>query len=119
MSETYLTREGYEKLRLELERLKKRKVELSREIGEAAEQGDLKENAGYTASKEKQEEVLRRINEIQIKLKSARLIDELELPKGEIRIGAKVTLKEKESGEEFVYALVGGEESDPLQGKIS
>ena len=44
MSETYLTREGYEKLRLELERLKKRKVELSREIGEAAEQGDLNEN---------------------------------------------------------------------------
>ena len=43
----------------------------------------------------------------------------MELPKGEIRIGAKVTLKEKESGEEFVYALVGGEESDPLQGKIS
>ncbi|MBI4056406.1 MAG: transcription elongation factor GreA [Elusimicrobia bacterium] len=117
--EVYLSREGYEKLENELQKLKKMKVELSKEIGEAMEQGDLRENAGYTAAKERQAEVLRRIVEIEQKLKGAKLIDELNLPKDKVRIGTKVTLKEKESGEEFVYTLVGEDESDPLEGKIS
>lgn len=119
MTETYLTRAGYEKLKGDLEDLKKKKRRLSTEIGEAAEKGDLRENAEYTSAKEKQAEVLRRIGEIESKLKGAQLIDELKVPKGEVRIGVKVTLKEKESGEEFSYSLVGPEESDPAQGKIS
>ena len=119
MDETYLTRAGYEKLKKDLEDLTKRKRQLSKEIGEAAEKGDLRENAEYTSAKEKQAEVLRRIDELGSKLKGARLIDELKTPKGEARIGMKVTLREKSSGEEFVYSLVGSEESDPAQGKIS
>ena len=119
MNDTYLTREGYEKLHLELEKLKKLKTELSKEIGEAMEQGDLRENAGYTAAKERQAEILRRIGETEFKLKGARLIEEMNLPKGEVRIGAKVTLKEKDSGEEHVYTLVGSDESDPVRGKLS
>ncbi|MBI4051498.1 MAG: transcription elongation factor GreA [Elusimicrobia bacterium] len=117
--DVYLTREGYEKLESELQRLKKLKVELSREIGEAMEQGDLRENAGYTAAKERQAEVLRRIAEIDEKLRKAKLIEELNVSKDEIRIGAKVTLREKESGEEFVYILTGQEEADPARGTIS
>jgi len=117
--ETYLTREGREKLVAELEKLKKLKPEISKEIGEAMEQGDLRENVGYTAAKEKQAEILRRIVEIEQKLQSARLIEELNVAKDEVRIGATVTLREESSNEEFVYTLVGGEEADPLNGTIS
>ncbi len=119
MGETYLTRAGYEKLKTDLERLYKFKAELSKEIGEAMEQGDLKENAGYIASKERQAEVLRRITEIDSKLKSARLVETLKVKKDEARIGATVTMKEESSGEEFVYTLVSSDESDPSAGKIS
>lgn len=119
MGETYLTREGYEKLKTELENLYKLKTELSREMGEAMEQGDLKENAGYTAAKERQGEVLRRITEIDSKLKSARLVETLDVKKDEARIGATVTIKEKSSGEEFTYTLVSSDESNPSAGKIS
>lgn len=119
MAGSYMSREGYLKIKAEIERLKKVKIELSREIGEAAAQGDLSENFGYVAAKEKQAETLRRIDDLEQKLKSAQLIENLSINKDEARIGATVTLKEKESGEEFVYTLVGGEESDPLKGKIS
>lgn len=119
MAETYLTRDGYEKLKSELERLMRLKAELSKEIGEAMEQGDLKENAGYAAAKERQAEVLRRIAEIDSKLKGARLVETLDVKKDEARIGATVTLLEESSGEEFIYTLVSSDESDPLAGRIS
>lgn len=117
--ETYLTREGREKLVAELSRLKKLKPEVAKEIEEAMEQGDLRENVGYTAAKEKQADILRRIVDIEAKLQNVRLIEELHVPKDAIRIGATVTLREQSSKEEFVYTLVGGEEADPLKGTIS
>ncbi len=119
MRETYLTRGGYEKLKTDLENLYKLKTELSKEIGEAMAQGDLRENAGYTAAKERQAEVLRRISEIDSRLKSARLIETLKVDRGEARIGATVTMKDESSGDEFVYTLVSSDESDPVSGKIS
>lgn len=119
MAETYLTREGYNKLVKDLEQLKKRKVELSHEIGEAREKGDLKENAEYHSAKERQAEILRRIHETDEKLRGARIIEELDMPKDEVRIGLTVTVEEKESGEELTYTLVGPDESDPTHGKIS
>jgi len=119
MGETYLSREGYEKLRLQLMDLKTLKAQLSKEIGEAMEQGDLRENAGYTAAKERQAEILRRMGEIETKLQSARLIEEIQGPKDEVRIGAKVTLVLEGDADEFVYTLVGPEESDPSRGRIS
>ena len=65
--ETYLTREGFEKLRKEMDNLQAQKRELSLMIGEAREQGDLRENAGYQYAKEKQSEVMRRIMELEQK----------------------------------------------------
>lgn len=117
--ETYLTREGREKLVAELTRLKKLKPEVAKEIEEAMEQGDLRENVGYTAAKEKQADILRRIADIEQKLQQAQLIEELNISHDEVRIGATVTVKEKSSGEEFTYTLMGAEESDPANGKIS
>ena len=61
----YVSRKNYEKLRQDLEALKKLKAQLSNEIGEAARQGDLKENAEYVAAKEKQAETLIRIQELE------------------------------------------------------
>jgi transcription elongation factor GreA len=88
-------------------------------IGEAREQGDLRENAGYQYAKEKQADVMRRIMELEQKLSNVRLIEETKIAKNEVRIGAKVTLKDISSGAEFAYTFVGQEESDPANGKLS
>ena len=119
MEQVYISREAYERLIGELGELKKRKTELSGEIGEAMEQGDLRENAGYTAAKEKQAEVLRRINELQIKLKSCRITETLEVNKNAARLGATVVIKNVATGTEAKYTLVGSEEADFSAGKIS
>jgi len=118
MDTVYITREGYEKLRDELDALRRLKAELSAEIGEAASQGDLSENAAYTYSKEKQTQTLMRIGELEQRLRRAELIDDLKVNKSEARIGATVTLKCKD-GTESVYTLSGATDSDPAQGKIS
>jgi transcription elongation factor GreA len=119
MSETYMTRAGYEKLIKELDMLKERKISLSKEIGETREQGDLRENAGYQYAREKQSETLRRISEIQDRISGAKILDDMDLPKGEVIIGMKVTIQESGTSDEYEYMLVGSEESDPTQGKIS
>ncbi len=117
--ETYLTRDGFEKLRKEMDALQEQKRELSKMIGEAREQGDLRENAGYQYAKEKQAEVMRRIADLGQKLGNVRLVEETAIAKDEIRIGANVTLKDLSSNSEFSYTFVGQEESDPSNGKLS
>lgn len=119
MAETYMTRAGYEKLIKELDALHKRKQELSLEIGETREQGDLRENAGYQYARERQSETLRRIREIEDRISGAKIIDDMNLPKGEVIIGMKVTIRELDSSDDYEYILVGAEESDPAAGKIS
>src|SRR5580704_14649064 len=118
MADTFLTRAGYEKLLKELDPLKKQKNQLSKDIEEAREKGDLKENAEYHSAKEKLGEVMSRIAKIQDKLEKAQIIDGLKTPKGVVSIGCKVTLKD-EDGDEVTYILVGEDESDPTEGKIS
>ena len=118
MSETFLTRAGYEKLLKEIEPLKKQKQQLSQDIAEAREKGDLKENAEYHSAKEKLGEIMSRIAKIHDKLQNAKLIDELKVPKDVVSIGCKVTLQ-NEDGDEFSYTLVGEDESNPSEGKIS
>ena len=118
MGDTFLTRAGYEKLREELEPLKKMKNQLSLDIAEAREKGDLKENAEYHSAKEKLGEVMTRIAKINDKLEKAKIIDELKTPKGEVAIGCRVEVKD-EDGDKMEYTLVGEDESDPAEGKIS
>ena len=117
--EVYLTREGFNKLKQDLETLQKEKQELSKMIGEAREQGDLRENAGYQYAREKQADVIRRMHEIEDKLSNVRFIEEQKIAKDEIRIGAKVTIQELSSKDQFTYTFVGPEESDPTNGKLS
>jgi len=114
----YLSRKNYEKMREELENLKKIKTALSEEIGEAARQGDLKENAEYHAAKEKQAETLSKINELEIKLRNCEITDDLNVDKTEIRIGATVTIVD-DKGKEKTYTLVGSMESNLEKGLLS
>lgn len=115
----YVSRKNYEKLRQDLEALKKQKAQLSNEIGEAARQGDLKENAEYVAAKEKQAETLAKINDLEIKLRNVRITDDLNVDKTQARIGATVTIEDLSDGEKTTYTLVGSMESNPDKGLLS
>lgn len=120
MSETfYVSRKNYEKLRQDLEDLKKVKQQLSQEIGEVARQGDLKENAEYHAAKEKQAETLTKMNELEIRLRNSQITDDINVDKTEARIGATVTIEDLSDGEQTVYTLVGSMESNPDEGLLS
>jgi len=120
MGDIYLTHEGFEKLKKELERLQNvKRRELSRAIGEARAHGDLSENAEYTYAKEAQGLNEKKIAELEDKLSRAKLIDESAMPKDEVLIGARVKLKDLDSGEELEYALVSEEEADYSSNKIS
>lgn len=115
----YVSRKNYEKLLVELEGLKKTKAQLSEEIGEAARQGDLKENAEYIAAKEKQAETLAKINELEVRLRNIRITDDLSVDKTEARIGATVIIEDIADGEKATYTLVGSMESNPEKGLLS
>lgn len=120
MGDVYLTRQGYEKLREELESLKTvRRRELSKEIEKARAHGDLSENAEYDAAKEAQALNEKRIAELEDKLARARILDDENIPKDEVLIGATVKLKDLDSKDVLEYTLVSEVEADFSQGKIS
>ncbi len=120
MSKIYLSSEGYEKLRKELEFLKTTKRrELSRAIGEARAHGDISENAEYAAAKEDQGLNEKKIAELEEKLSMAQILDDTNMPKDEALIGAVVKLKDLDSKEELQYMLVSELEADFSQSKIS
>ncbi|HOD12688.1 MAG TPA: transcription elongation factor GreA [Candidatus Omnitrophota bacterium] len=118
--EVYLTKEGYEKLQTELERLKTvERNKISRAIGEARLLGDISENAEYDAAKDAQAHCEARIAELEEKLSRVRIIDNEDIPKDKAFIGAFVTIVDVDSGSKDRYMLVSPEESDYESGKIS
>lgn len=120
MDEVYLTQGGYQKLFEELELLKTvKRRQISKAIGEARDHGDIGENAEYDAAKEAQALNEQRIAELEGKLSRVRIIDDINIPKDEVLIGATVKLKDLNSAEELEYALVSELEADYSQGKIS
>lgn len=119
MEKFYVSRKKYEDLVKEVKALKEVKAQLSEEIGAAAAQGDLKENAEYHAAKEKQAETLRRIDDLEMKLRNAEITDDLAVDHSEARIGATVTIKDLAADIEFTYTLVGSMESNPDKGLLS
>lgn len=119
MEQFYVSRKKYEALVNELKELQEVKAQLSNEIGEAAAQGDLKENAEYHAAKEKQAETLRRIDELETRLRNCQITDDLAVDKTKARIGATVTIKDLDADLEFTYTLVGSMESNPEKGLLS
>lgn len=115
-----MTRMGYEQLREELKRLKtKDRYEVAREIEVARGHGDLSENAEYDAAKEKQGHLEARIRDMEDRLARAEVIDPAGLNGDRVVFGATVLLEDLESGEEVRMQIVGPDEADVKQGKIS
>ncbi len=119
MTETYLTKEGLKKLQAEHAALLKQKRGLTEEVNRAAAMGDLSENAEYHAARERLQHVASRLAELDQKLTNVRIIDDLETKSGEARLGVKVTLEDEQTKERFSYILVGPDEADPPNGKLS
>lgn len=121
MSKIPLTVHGAEKLRAELHHLKtvERPAVISA-IAEARAHGDLSENAEYDAAKERQSFIEGRIAELESKLANAQIIDPKLLDAdGNVVFGATVDLEELETGRRVTYQIVGDDEADIREGKIS
>lgn len=120
MERVHLTQEGYEKLSNQLDYLKRKKRrEITASIEHARALGDLKENAEYHAAKEAMAENEQKIRELDDKLSRAEIINTQDIDTDKAYLGAEVTLKDLESGEEIIYKLVGEDEADPLEDLIS
>lgn len=121
MTKFPMTVQGAKALEEELKYLKtERRPALSQAIGEAREMGDLKENAEYHAAREQQGMVEARIRDIEAKLSNAHVIDIAVIPhSGKVIFGSTVELINLDSNEETVYQIVGDDEADIKQGKIS
>jgi transcription elongation factor GreA len=121
MSKVPLTTNGAELLRAELHNLKTvERPNVIAAIAEARSHGDLSENAEYDAAKERQSFVEGRIAEVEFKLGNAQIIDPRQLDaEGRCVFGATVDLEDLESGETVTYQIVGDDEADIKQGKIS
>jgi transcription elongation factor GreA len=114
----YLTIEGLDKLKKELEERRERRQEIVKHIEFAREQGDLTENTEYDSAKNEQGENESRIMDIEDILSRAVIISKKEKT-ADIRLCSLVSLQKEGSEEIEKYSLVGSEEADPLAGKIS
>ena len=121
MQKVPMTVAGEAALRTELEQLKKvDRPKVIKEIAEAREHGDLKENAEYHAAREQQGFIEGRIQDIEGKLSNVQVIDVTALPKnGKVLFGTTVKLIDIETEEEKSYQIVGEDEADVPNGKIS
>jgi transcription elongation factor GreA len=119
MPKTFLTKEGFQKLADELEHLRttKRK-EVAERLHEAMEGGELIENAEYEDAKNEQAFVEGRIQELEIILASAHLIEEVDKNPTTVEVGDTVIVKEGENKPEE-YTIVGAAEANPRKGRIS
>lgn len=122
MSKVPMTVEGAQRLKAELQRLKSvERPSVIRAIAEARSHGDLSENADYDAAKERQGFIEGRIAEVEAKLALAQVIDPsmLDAAEGRIVFGATVDLEDVDNGEKVTYQIVGDDEADIKDGKIS
>lgn len=118
--EVYLTRAGFEKLRLDLEQLKTtERYRISKAIGEARLMGDISENAEYDAAKDAQAHCEQRIAELEGKLANVRIIEDQNIASDKVLIGALVSLKDVKSGEQMKYLMVSPEEASYDENKVS
>ncbi len=111
---------GYEKLQAEVKDLKQvKRPQVVKDIEEALEHGDLKENAEYHAAKEMQKNIDNRLADLQEILGNSQIVDPTELEHAKISFGSTVVMTDMDSDEEVTYTIVGGCESNPDMGLIS
>ena len=119
MASIPMTREGYNRLKKEIERLENEEMPKVRDqIATARAEGDLSENAEYHGAREKQGLLQAKIDELKGRLGSAQIIDPADMPQGEIRFGATFVVTRLNDNKTLTYKLVGSGEDDPLKGKI-
>jgi transcription elongation factor GreA len=117
---TYYTKEGFEKLKVELEHLVHiERPLISQQIAEARDKGDLSENAEYDAAKNAQGMLEMRISKLQDLIRSARLIDESKMDATKVQILTTVKIKNLKNNSEMTYTLVPENEANLKLGKLS
>lgn len=120
MEQIPITKEGFDALKKELERLKTiERPENIKAIEVARAHGDLSENAEYHAAKERQSFIEGRIGEISYKIGNAKVIDPGKVSKDVVRFASRVLVENLDSEEEVEYMIVGADEADIKKGKIS
>jgi transcription elongation factor GreA len=116
----YLTKEGHDKLKAELEDLKARgRDEAAHAIAEAREKGDLSENAEYDAAKNAQGMLELRINELEKVMAHARILDGSHLDESKVTVLSNVTIRNLKTLKEMSYKLVSESEADLKAGRVS
>src|SRR5512138_2091022 len=120
MPTNFLTKKGFQKLQDELDHLRtSKRQEVAERLHEAMEGGELIENAEYEAAKNEQAFVEGRIQELEMLLATARVIENNGGDRtGSIQVGSKVTIREQGFDQE-TYVIVGAAEANPREGKIS
>jgi len=114
-----MTRDGYEKLKADLDRMQNfEMIEVAKRIAAARDLGDLSENAEYHAAREDQGMLQARIDALKDKLARAEIIDQSTLPRDTVVFGTRVRIKNLDSGEQEVYELVGPGSEDYDNNKI-
>lgn len=114
-----MTRDGYDKLKVELDRLRgPEMIEITKRVATAREMGDLSENAEYHAAREDQGILQARINDLSDRLSRAVIVDTSALPKDTIAFGSKVRVKDLDAGDEETFELVGPGQDNPDKGRI-
>lgn len=116
----YFTKQGLQNLKDELNHLKNvERPNITKEIAEARDKGDLSENAEYDAAKEAQGMLEAKIVKLETQLSQARVLDESELDTSSVHLLTKVTIKNIENDAELTYAIVPESEADLMSKKIS
>lgn len=116
----YMSEEGYKRLVEELRVLETvNRPEMSRQIAEARDKGDLSENAEYDAAKEAQGMLEMKINKLKMVISDAKIIDESKLTTDSVQILSKVELKNMKNGMKMVYTIVSESEANLKEGKLS
>ena len=116
----YMTEEGYNKLVAELREMETvQRPEISRQIAEARDKGDLSENSEYDAAKEAQGMLEMKINNLKAIISEAKIIDTSKLDTSTVQILSKVEMKNVKNGMKMVYTIVSESEANLREGKIS
>jgi len=119
MSSIPISIEGFEKVKLELDALKKERPAIIQAIKEAREEGDLSENAGYDAARERQGMLEARISYIESQMSRYNVIDLRTLGGDKVTFGATVEIEDLDTGEVKKYTLLGPDEAEYENGSIS
>jgi transcription elongation factor GreA len=120
MERAPITRDGFQRLRDELERMKREdRPKIIKEIQTARAHGDISENAEYHAAREKQGLIEAKIRDIETKLASSEIVETPKGPKSRVAFGCVVKIEEVDSGEVSEYRIVGPYEADIHQGLVS